>query len=179
MCCIFKIGGVTGKPSGAGKRIIIVGIGSKDGFLTSKCFKGDKKKKNQDYHTEMNAQHYEEWFAEVLKLIPDKSVIVIDQASYHKRITDETRNPTTAFRKQEIIDWLTARQIELPVGFSKFSEMTVPVLLNLARQHKIDPIYVIEKMARESGKDVQLLWLPVAHCELNAIELIWSAVKSK
>lgn len=124
-------------------------------------------------------QHYEECLGEVLKLIPDKSVIVLDQASYHKRITEETKNPTTAFRKQEIIDWLTAHDIPLPNGFSEFSKMTVPMLLALARQNKMTPLYVVEKMARDSGKDVKLLWLPVAHCELNAIELIWSTVKSK
>lgn len=101
MFLYFSIGGVTGKPSGAGKRIIIVGIGSKDGFLTSKCFKGDKSKKKQDYHTEMNAQHYEGWFREVLTLIPDKSVVVLDQPSYHKRITIETKNPTTAFTSKK------------------------------------------------------------------------------
>ena len=27
------------------------------------------------------------------------------------------------------------------------------------------------------GDVVKLLWLPVAHCELNAIELIWAYVK--
>lgn len=172
------LGGVTGKPSGAGKRIIIVAIGSKDGFLASKCFRGDKKKKNQDYHTEMNSKHFEEWFAEVLELIPDKSVIVIDQASYHKRITDDTRNPTTAFRKSEIIEWLISHEIGIPNGYSDFSRMTVPVLLDLARKNKVEPIYAVEKLAQDSGKDIRLLCLPVAHCELNSIELIWSAVKS-
>ncbi|OXA41332.1 hypothetical protein Fcan01_24063 [Folsomia candida] len=112
-------------------------------------------------------QHYEECLGEVLKLIPDKSVIVLDQASYHKRITEETKNPTTAFRKQEIIDWLTAHDIPLPNGFSEFSKMTVPMLLALARQNKMTPLYVVEKMARDSGKDVKLLWLPVAHCAIS------------
>lgn len=175
---LLCLGGVTGKPCCAGKRVIIVGIGSKSGFLASKFFGGKKDKKNQDYHTEMNAKHFVEWFGEVLKVMPPKSVVVIDQASYHKKITAETRNPTTAFRKQEIIDWLNSHNVDLPLGYSCFTQMTVPVLLGLARKNKVGPIYEIEKMAHESGKDIRVLWLPVAHCELNAIELIWSAVKS-
>lgn len=68
--------------SGAGKRVIILHIGSKDGFLEGcmKCFIG--KKGSTDYHDEMNAAHYEEWFRQVLVVIPDHSVIIIDQAPY-------------------------------------------------------------------------------------------------
>jgi transposase len=174
---MFCEGGVSGKPSGAGKRVIIVGIGSRNGFLNSKCFIGDKTKKKQDYHTEMNSEHFEEWFTEVLEIIPAKSVVVIDQASYHKRITPETKNPTTSYRKQQIIDWLVDHNIPVPEEYPSFMKMTVPVLLALARKRKLEPVYVLQKLAEDSGKDVKILWLPVAHCELNAIELIWSAVK--
>lgn len=167
-----------GKTLRCRKKSIIVGIGSKDGFLSTMCFEGKKKNKNQDYHSEMYAEHFEEWFGNVLNEIPDKSVVVLDQASYHKRITDETRNLTTAFRKQEIIDWLVSHKISLPECYSEFSEMTVPLLLDLARRNKIQPVYQVEKLAQECGKDIKLFWLPVAHCELNPIELIWSAVKS-
>ena len=38
---------------------------------------------------------------------------------------------------------------------------------------------VLEKIVREVRSDVQIIWLPVAHCELNAIELIWAYVKNK
>lgn len=148
-------------------------------MLHSKCFIGDKSKKKQDYHTEMNSEHFEEFFGEILEFIPEKSCIVIDMASYHRRITEESRNPTTRYRKQEIIDWLIAKEIDVPETYADFNDMTVPVLLNLSRLHKIDPVFAIEKMVEESGKDVKILWLPVAHCELNAIELVWSNVKGK
>jgi len=168
---------VTGTHSGSGKRIIIIGIGGINGFLHTKCFLGGKSKKIPDYHSEMNSRHFEEWFAEVVKKIPDKSCIVMDQASYHRRITDDTRNPTTQWRKQNIIDWLVDKQIPVPEDFDNFGRMTIPLLLTLAREHKIKPVFQIERIISQSGKDVKLIWLPVGHCELNAIELIWANLK--
>lgn len=127
----------------------------------------------------MNQKHFEEWFSEVLVAIPNKSVIVVDRAKYHRRVTDETKNPTTQWRKQDIIDWLKNKQISVPEPFSEFQEMTVPMLRNIAKKYPIENKLVIEKMADESGKDIKILWLPVAHCELNAIELVWAQLKSE
>lgn len=90
--------------------MIIVGLGSEDDFLPiSDVFIGNSKL--SDYHHEMNWLHFEEWFRKVLNTVPDKSVLVIDRASYHMAITDETRNPTTKWRKAELIDWLRKHQI--------------------------------------------------------------------
>lgn len=61
----------------------------------------------------------------------------------------------------------------VPELFGNFEEMTVPLLRQLAKQHKLIPKYVIEEMAENCGKNVKILWLPVAHCELNPIKLIW------
>jgi len=176
----FSKGGIAGKPCGAGRRIIMIGIGSEDGFLApTKCFIGQKNNKNQDYHTEMNGDHFKEWFAEVLAEIPEKSVVVVDQASYHKMVTEETKNPTTAWRKAAVIDWLIARNVPVPRPYDEFRHMNLPGLRVLAKQHRVQAKYVIEDMAEQSGKDVKVLWLPVAHCELNAIELVWASVKRK
>jgi len=57
--------------------------------------------------------------------------------------------------------------------------MTLPLLRDLAKKNKIPEVYVIEEMAANCEKDVKILWLPVAHCELNPIELIWSQLKRK
>ena len=98
-------------PCGAGKRLIINHIGSEDGFLDGcgECFIG--KKDSVDYHHEMNAAHFERWWKEtVLPALPNNSVVVIDNAKYHTRQTDESKSPTTAWRKREIQDWLTSKQ---------------------------------------------------------------------
>ncbi len=97
--------------------------------------------------------------------------------SYHTRLTDETRNPTTAWRKSKIIDWLVQKSIPVPEPYSKYEEATVPVLRLHAKKHRVEPKYAVEEMIENSGKDLKLLWLPVAHCEFNPIELVWSYVK--
>jgi transposase len=156
----------------------MIGIGSESGFLSaSKCFIGNTN--SQDYHSEMNAKHFLEWFQEVLDLVPDKSVLVFDQASYHRTKTEESRNPTTLWRKANVIQWLLNHGVSVPEEYESFHKMTLPVLRQLARLHRVEEIYVIEDMAKKSKKDVKILWLPVAHCELNPIELIWSTIKRK
>jgi len=55
----FQSGGVTRKPSGAGCHVIMIGIGSKTGFLSStKCFIGQNSNKNPDDHTEINGENF-------------------------------------------------------------------------------------------------------------------------
>jgi len=66
-------------------RIIVNHLGSEDGFLLG----GDdifiSKKDTKDYHGNMNHERYHEWFKKILTLLPDKSVVVVDQAPYHKK----------------------------------------------------------------------------------------------
>ena len=63
-------------PSVEGQCLIICHAGSEDGFVQNSllCFIG--KSNTSDYHNEMNAKHFEEWWEE--KLLPnlqDKSVV--------------------------------------------------------------------------------------------------------
>ena len=49
-------------PSGKGKRLILLHVGSNEGFLAEECkllFVG--RKDSADYHAEMNSEHFEEW----------------------------------------------------------------------------------------------------------------------
>ena len=58
----------------------MVHVGSELGFVDGGLlvFKGTK---TTDYHEEMNAKVFEQWFQKVLQLLPDKVVIVMDNAS--------------------------------------------------------------------------------------------------
>ena len=38
--------------------------------------------------------------------------------------------------------------------------------------------YLLENIKNEIRPDINILWLPVAHCEFNQIELIWEYVKN-
>ncbi|XP_050508123.1 uncharacterized protein LOC126885573 [Diabrotica virgifera virgifera] len=118
----------------------------------------------------MDADHYEKWFSDILLKIQPGSVIVMDNAPYHSRRVEQL--PTTKWRKAEIADWLTKKNI-------KFNEQNLKTeLLNLARCHKDKYIkYVVDEMARERG--VIVLRLPPYHCELNPMELIWAQIKNE
>lgn len=166
-------------PSGAGKRVIILHIGSEEGFLEGAglCFVG--KKGTGDYHQEMNSRHFEEWFRKVLVILPPKSAIVIDQAPYHTMVDPETKNPSMSWLKDNIVIWLQKRNIPLPPDTRDFKSLTKAALINHARPYFGTPQKKLDKIAKEIRQDVELIWLPVAHCELNAIELIWAYIKNK
>ncbi len=68
-------------PSGAGRRVIINHAGCENtGFLpVGDIFIG--KTGSGDYHTEMNTEHWMDWFVnKVLPSLPPKSVFIVDNA---------------------------------------------------------------------------------------------------
>lgn len=152
-------------------------FGSESGFLenTTEVFIGQKDSK--DYHREMNTKHFTEWLGKsVIPNVPKKSILVLDRATYHRAVCEETKNPTTSWRKSEIIKWLEEKGVELPDDVDTFGELKVPELRELASSNRVAPKIVVEELVRNCGK---FFWLPVAHCELNPIELVWAAVKRK
>ena len=165
-------------PCGSGQRLIVNDIGSKDGFLANcrEVFVG--KKNTQDYHNEMNGDHFENWWVEkVLPAVAVKSVIVIDNAKYHSRITEESKTPTTAWRKGEIQNWLVQRNVPID------EKDTKPILLTKAKNLNVQKEMVLEKSTRtycnSSGKEIAILRLPIGHSELNPIELLWAQSKNE
>lgn len=166
-------------PSGSGKRIIVLHIGNEDGFLPGAelCFIG--KKGTSDYHNEMNARHYAEWFKNVLSLLPEKSAIVIDQAPYHTMVDPATKNPNMSWKKNKIINWILEKNIPLPLGPHTIDRFTKAQLIVYATPFFVTSEKILDQLVSKHRPDVRLIWLPVAHCELNPIELIWAYVKSK
>lgn len=82
-----------------GQRLIIVHAGGDMGFIPNACLIFKSGTKFGDYHDEMNSTNYEKWLRE--KLIPNlpaKSVIVVDNASYHSVLLDPA--PTSTLKKQ-------------------------------------------------------------------------------
>ncbi|XP_072383841.1 uncharacterized protein [Diabrotica undecimpunctata] len=149
-------------PSGKGKRLIVCGIGSEDGFVPGTLWTFESKKSG-DYHEEMDGRSFEEWFQKTLLTLEDKSVIVLDNAPYHSRKVE--RVPTTASKKAEIIDWLRSKNISFEDSLLKVQ------LLAIVKEHKkrYDQ-YIVDEMAKRQNKIV--LRLPPYHCELNPIELV-------
>lgn len=166
----FHRGLTTGSrnPTGKGKRLIVVHIGSAEGFVAGGLLCFESKKNTSDYHDEMNGKTFLEWFCGVLPLLKDNSVIVMDNAPYHSVKTEQS--PTTSWKKADIIQWLESKGAETTPEMIKFD------LMKIVRQikHKYD-LYVVDEEAKKQNKIV--LRLPPYHCELNPIEMAWSNVK--
>ena len=72
------LGGVR-RPSGKGKRFILLGVGSEMGWVPNTTLIFQSKKDTGDYHDEMTGEHFEEWFHEkLLPNIPPNSLIAMD-----------------------------------------------------------------------------------------------------
>jgi len=110
------------KPTGKGGRAIVIGIGSRQTGVVGELleiFKGKKSKTADDYHKEMNAKVFEEWLEKVLDWIlakypNQKHAIVMDNASYHSRLTDDCATPKMNTLKADIIAYMIAHKIVPP-----------------------------------------------------------------
>jgi hypothetical protein len=84
----FDKGLTTGmkRPNGKGKRIIMIHIGSDEGFVEDAelvWIGGKNGKKSEDYHDDMDSTKFEAWLQRVLPKLPPGSVVIMDNASYH------------------------------------------------------------------------------------------------
>jgi len=160
-------------PSGKGKRLIILHAGSAESGFIDGCELVFKAKKGEgDYHAEMNTTVFMDWFTNTLiPALDSPSVIVIDNAVYHNKITEQSQSPVSSHRKGEMIGWLGLQGINVDPKLIK-SE-----IYQIVRQHKPKRKYVTDEIAMENGHFV--LRTPIRHCELNAIELIWAKIKTE
>ena len=164
-------------PTGRGKRLIVNHLGLEDGFLNGceEWFVGVRD--SADYHKEMNSIHFERWWEDpVLPRLQAKSVVVTDNARYHSRQTEESRAPTTNWRKAQIQDWLRKKGVD----FEKRDR--IPIFRQKSSKSRLKKYCleeITERFCQMYGKDIKILRLPVGHSELNPIELIWVQVKSE
>lgn len=164
----FLSGLSTGLKSGnKGKRLIVLHIGSEQGFLNDGLLLFESKKTG-DYHLEMNGDVFKSWFEKIVKLLPQNSVIVMDNAPYHSVKVEHI--PNNSWLKGNIISWLHGRNIGFDPNSVK-AELLQIVKKNSSSFNK----YVIDDLAEKEGHTV--LRLPPYHCMLNPIELVWSQVK--
>lgn len=91
-----------------GDRFVIVHAGGKNGFIPGAfaCFRSATK--NEDYHGEWNRENFLTWArTQLIPNLPDNSVVVMDNASYH--CTRDDNSPNANNRKADIIDWLEGK----------------------------------------------------------------------
>ena len=161
-------------PVSRGKRIVIVHAGTSNGFISGSLLLCGKRLSDafSDYHQDMNPNAFEtDWFLEkLIPNLPEKSVVILDNASYYCRQVDKIPNMNK--RKAEMLDFMKHNSITVPEPLP-----TKPVLLKLIKMANIQKIFAIDSIALENGHLV--LRLPPYHCCLNAIEFVWRQLKSK
>ncbi len=177
-------------PAGKGARWILLGAGGPDGWVpnTYEMFIGKKKSKakkqakaddSDDYHTEMNANKFQQWLTKrFLPNVPKNAVLILDRASYHREMVESSKGAQERWLKGDLIDWL---KINHGYSDSDVKGKNKKDVFALCKKHKPAPIYKakiwIDEWNLETGSDIKLLYLPVANPELNPIEHVWCFLK--
>lgn len=100
------------KPTGKGELLIIMNAITQDGWVPNAKMIFKSTRKTGDYHGQMNSELFTKWFEEkLIPNIPDNSLIVMDNASYHNLLSPHSApTPTCAsiiekVRKKEDCFW--------------------------------------------------------------------------
>ena len=122
-----------------------------------------------DYHDNINAESYEKYFENFCKFFKLNDVIIIDNANYHSRNADDF--PVSKWKKSQFQDWLKDHKIPFRPDALRTE------LWMLCKIHRATSTSkIIDNITKRYGHEV--LRLPPYHCDLNAIELIWSDEKN-
>ncbi|XP_050514989.1 uncharacterized protein LOC126890178 [Diabrotica virgifera virgifera] len=117
----------------------------------------------------MTSSLFKEWFEKkVLSNLPPKSVIVMDNATYH---SEQIRKiPGVASTKKQISDFLYNNDLYFEETYTKKKEM-----LEVLHTKVFEKQFVIDELVKRDGHNV--LRLPPYYCVFNPIESIWSQLK--
>lgn len=152
-----------------GERLMVLHIGSDNGFLNGGLLFFEPKNYNADYRQQMNGDIFLQWFVAILPLLDENSVIVMDNASHHS--SKQEKLPTSLSNKAEITQWLMSKNIEFDNILLK-AELLQLVSLHKKQYNK----YIVDEVALAHNKTV--LRLPPYHSDLNPIELAWTMIQS-
>ena len=133
------------RPSGKGTRLIILGAGGESGWLPNTTLIFRSKRNTGDYHDEMTAEHFEEWFASsLLPNVQPSSLIVMDNASYHSRRSEPL--PVKSWTKKRMIEWLQDKKIDFPPKSRKNE------IFSIIQRQSPTVKYVVDDLAAAAGK---------------------------
>lgn len=158
------------KPAGKGERLIVVNAITRDGWVENARLVFEAKKRTGDYHGQMDWCNFSKWFTEqLLPNIPENSIIIMDNASYHNT-TEENTFPKSNARKENLRKWLDDKGI--PWG----EDLLRAELYALCKLFEPKPDYKIDKIAEAVGHSI--LRTPQYHPELQPIEMCWGVMKN-
>ena len=164
-------GAKTQKPTGKGERLIIMSAITKTGWIPEAKLVFKSTRKTGDYHGQMNEKLFNKWFVEkLLPNIPDKSIIIMDNATYHNALTDYSA-PTPTCSKERIRTWLENNKIACKDDCLKVE------LVEILKKIAPEPTYEIDVFARRQGHEV--VRTPPYHPELQPIEICWGILKNE
>ena len=102
--------------------------------------------------------------------IPAKSLIIMDNASYHNVLSTSSA-PTTTCKKEKIRSWLEQQNIPLKEDCLKVE------LIDILNKFSPSPTYRLDEIAAE--QDHKIIRTPPYHPELQPIEICWGIVKNQ
>jgi len=152
-------------PSGEGKRLIVVHIGSAKGFLEGGLLCFESMTNTANYHDHMNGDIFYNWFCCILPLLDDHSVIVLDNASYYSVANNV---PSMAWKKDNILQWFESKGIlfDRPIVKCQLIEKVREIRLVFDNYRR--------SVQEAINRNKAVLRLPPYHCELNPMQLAWS-----
>ena len=123
-----------------------------------------------DYHKVFNAQNYLTWFCEqLLPNLHEPSLIIIDNASYHKSKPYSAPN-ASKMKKAQVLYELSLRGISYDTSTSA---VEAKILLRKWVNDNIEPAIV--EAATKFGH--QIVFTPPHFSDLQPIELLWARIK--
>lgn len=157
------------QPISKGERIIIVHAGNEKGFVSGALMLHKCVDSEGDYHKEINAERYQTWLRnQLIPNLPPNSVLVIDNAPYHNKLSVKPPNSNTP--KPQMIAWL--QQHNVPHDPNKLK----PELYKIIKSHKEQYTeFAIDRIMEEHGH--KIVRLPPYHPDFNPIENIWAQIK--
>ena len=164
-------------PSGKGGRIIVAHVASrKTRIVVCAAWVFVGKKNSGDYHAEMNSTSWLIWLEDSVLPKIRSGVLVIDRAPYHLVRNEAIRPAASRFRKDQVSDWLEAKNLVLAERGPQWrTTCTRAVLKKRADENRPIPHYLVQDLTARF--DMSVLISPVAHPELNPIEMGWGTVK--
>lgn len=143
----------------------------------------------------MSSKVFCDWLERfLLPNVPANAVIVIDRATYHLTLTDDTNVPLSNAKKEVLVEWLLGKNVvddngELYTADRFANEVTIDNRKKWKKEmlwcmiDKVKPVpklkitEIIEKFNEQHMKTINYLILPIAHPILNPIEVMWAGVK--
>lgn len=99
-------------PTEKGGRLIVCHAGcARYGFIQGpKLVFRSNTDNTADYHSQMNAEIFKNWFIELLNNLEEPSVLVMDNASYHSTLVE--KHLKSNWKKSDVQKWLNEKNIE-------------------------------------------------------------------